>query len=415
MGSEVRCRKRPNGSRHRIRSTLESMERTTDGQTQTGPPGGRAQRLMARRAPRVAAGSMMLAGVAVAGVLLGLRLGGSSNREDTPFAPFWLEAEITVESWSRTIGTPLPEVPYVTTSALTWLYRSNERYRYRVESQSDAEGDRETEVVADGSNLWIYDGISNVYQRESLIPGPAEYVPYPAMSVFLGPAPARSRDELLTTLNPGKQPESRIAVIGEETMLGRKVTVIEFSPASASSDGSGGERHEGTGRIWLDEDAMVILRYEIDSEVQGVSAVVTRFDSGVKHGKDAFRFKPPAGATERSDPDPGGGGRVTNNSGSGAAIAPGSASGSVDVPVAEGFLSAGGEPAGLRATAYEQNKQDGAITSRMITYATGAAGSSIQLFEQVRPGAYPGRRRRASRPLSAGGRHSSRPGVTMRP
>jgi outer membrane lipoprotein-sorting protein len=351
------------------------------------------------------AASTVLAAVAVGGVVLGLWLGDSSTPQSRPSEPFWLEATVTVEDWARTIGTPLPEDAHRTASRLTWLYQSNERYRYRVESASDAEGDRLSEVVADGSSLWVYDGASNAYHRGPLTPGPSEAVPYPAVSVLLGPAPAGGREALLAALNGRNQPEFYAAVKGEETMLGRRVSVIEFSPVSTSSGADGAERHEGTGRIWLDEDRMVILRYDIDSEAQMVSAVVTRFEQPFDHPGNAFRFVPPAGAAERVTSDAAGTGRVTTSGGSGAATAGGDGSGSIGVPAAPGFLSPSDLPDGFRGVAYEQNTEGDTLTSRTITYAAGAPGTnapSIRLLEQIRAGGLPSSARAGERTIARG-------------
>ncbi len=341
------------------------------------------------------AGGVAAAGVVAGGALLILSLTGSSRQVTRPSEPFRLEATVKVEDRSRTVGTALAPDAFTTNSTISWLYQSNERYRYRIASVSDAEGDRVTEVVSDGTELWTFGDALNSYQRGPLLTWPKERLPNPGLSALVGPAPAKTASEFIAMLIlNNSEPNAFGSVTGRDVLLGRPVTVIEFGPTSTGSSSDGVETSSGRGRIWLDEAEMVVLRYDIiESDAASLSMVVTRFDRPLKHGPDTFRFIPPPGAVERSATSITSPGRLVASSGSSSIIGGDGSGGTLAIPDVPGFLKPGHLPPGFRAVGEESSEEDSQMLSRALTFASGApddsAGPRITLRERIRSGGVP--------------------------
>lgn len=224
--------------------------------------------------------------------------GGASGLE-----PFYLEAEITVVDRSGTAGTNLPssDEGAVRTSYLRWWYRDATHARWELPGFVG---------VLDGDDMWFYDEERNTYTKHALpdVPAGTVTVSIPGASIVLGPVNAAGRDDFIQQLKVRGAEE--VAEAGEETVLGRRVTIIEMSPASRSesqsSSGGGGssptatpvvEAH-GTVRYWLDEERMFVLRYEVRDPVMDVTAAVTRLDYPADIPDDVVTFEPPPGAEE---------------------------------------------------------------------------------------------------------------------
>ncbi len=216
---------------------------------------------------------------------------------------FYLEAEVTVVDRSTTVGTNLAPEEQERISHLRWWQRDATHARWELPGFVG---------VLDGRDLWFYNEEENTYGKQPLpdLPPGATTAGVP-VSVTLGPANAASRDEFLQQLKD--RGADTVSVVGHETVLGRRVTIIEMSPASRSesrsSDSGGGssptatpeiEAH-GTVRYWLDEERMLVLRYEVRDDVADITAAVTRLDYPADIPDDIVRFEPPAGAREGTE------------------------------------------------------------------------------------------------------------------
>ncbi len=336
----------------------------------------------------VGGASTMAVAVAVA---IGVIMARSEPDPDlnSPARPFVLEATITVSSHAGSIGAaPAGTVPgsfgqpEITVSTLEWSYLSNERYRYRIINT-----DRDIEVVSDGAGLWTYDGQLHTYQHGPILADyPKEMVVYPSLSLFLGPVPGGSIDQMMLMFSMGNADFS-YGRVASETMLGRDVTVFEYRPASRSSDSSGQETGEGAARLWIDEDAMVILRFDSESPGQSFTAVVTAFDDAPKFHPRRFFFDPPAGALETT-PDTTGVGRLLPESSNSASLGHGSdGSGTLGFDVPPGFLHITYLPEGFRSVSAEEELSGSEVVGLKVIFKPGevaAPSPAITVTESVR-------------------------------
>ncbi len=321
---------------------------------------------------------------AAGGVVLGLALaGGGDASVAAPSPPFVLEATYTVIDRSGTVGTGLTEPGETKVSTLRWWYQSNERYRWEIENEGLS-----FLILADGKELWGSDDGLQTYQRSPLPgDGPDDVVPYPPMSAFIGPAPAHSVEELMESLRDG-EPDFSFERIATEQMLGRTVTVVQFRPMSLSSESDGVATSDGFGQLWIDESDMTILRFDAESEGQSFSAVVTRFDAGVRHKASTFRFDPPAGAREMPAEAAGAGSAGSSSAALGDGM---NADGTFSMPVPAGFLRPGYLPSGFRVAGVEaeRSESNSEVTGFVITFKPGDGEANSPIFaiaELVRPG-----------------------------
>ncbi len=355
-------------------------------------PGRRLARwsrgLLALPAAKWVAGSA-IAAAAAGGVALGLFLsgGGDDSSVAAPVPPFVLEATYTVIDRSSTTGTSPTEPGETKISTLRWWYQSNEQYRWEIENAAAS-----FVIVADGTELWGSDDLLKTYQRSPLpTDSPNDLVLYPPVSLFLGPAPADSVEELMETIR-GSETDFSYERIGTERVLGRTVTVVRYRPMSRSSGSDGVATSDGFGQLWIDESDMTILRFDGESEGQTFSSVVTRYDTGVRHKAETFRFEPPPGARDTSAEGSGVGpsaGGTTSSSGSIGGGADGGGALSMTVPA--GFLRPTYLPAGYHTAATEAESRDSGaeVASFAITFGPGEDEANFPAFtitEAVRPG-----------------------------
>lgn len=205
--------------------------------------------------------------------------------------PFYLEAEVVVVSRAETTGTNLPPANETTTSEIRWWNRDLRHARWELGGIAG---------VLNGERISIYDEDANTYTTGPIPPLPKEFVAWSLpISVLIGPANSADLDAFVVDLRT-RFSES-VTVAGSDELLGRRVTVIEGRPASRSSSEGAGQRlveaSQGVVRIWLDEERMMILRYQVEDEVLDVDAVVTLLDYPAEIPDDIVRFEPPPGAT----------------------------------------------------------------------------------------------------------------------
>ncbi len=226
----------------------------------------------AKRAALLLASAALLATMALA-------CGGGS---DPVYRSFRLEAT------SEVLHRGHDEV-FVT--VISWWYEPPGRWRWELAS------DRGTFFigVSDGERWWFYDAEERTYTVEPVPPDVDQ--PFLPVSLQIGPALEGDVDAFIDALTARVDGWARRA--GEEQLLGRDVTIIEYGPIERSSDSDGRERAWGEGRIAIDPETLFILRHEISGE-PGTNAVVTvtRLEIGVDLPDERFEFEPPDGARQ---------------------------------------------------------------------------------------------------------------------
>ena len=285
------------------------------------------------------AGAAVIAGVAV---LAALTRNDTSNSGELP--PFYLEARIEVTDRSGSVGASLPGyagMEVFRTSDLKWWQEDIKRGRWEV-SNSDEFNSTGTLVVADGKDEWIFSGESETYTRQPLQDLPSDFRTRPlGLSMLIGPGFYGDATQFLDSLKGWGGPDATLKRIGSETVLGRKTTIYEFSPAVKSSSGRPGptgeivetETGDGFVRIWLDEERVVVMRYASESSSADVFAEVTMLDWDADNPDTAYRFDIPPGATEEQN---------GSDSGSTGTSSSGQRGHLVAYTVPEGFLEVGG-------------------------------------------------------------------------
>jgi hypothetical protein len=171
-------------------------------------------------------------------------------------------------------------------------------------------------ILGDGEKQWVFNELGNTYHESDLYTLPPEYKVRPTtMSVLLGPLPlpddADTIDEVVALLGDWPSEDGWAEVVGEDSILGRRVVVIAWGPAVCS--GSGGTRADGSkweaescdGRseLWLDPERMMVMRHRLQSDVQSFDGVLTRLDYDTDFEPSRFIFEPPPGSLH-SDDDP---------------------------------------------------------------------------------------------------------------
>ncbi|MCH8850824.1 MAG: outer membrane lipoprotein carrier protein LolA, partial [Chloroflexi bacterium] len=200
------------------------------------------------------------------------------------------------------LGEPVPVTPVgaVETvrefSRAELAFKAPGSYLIRVEGIEPAIEAGERLFVTDGDTLWSYDSISNTYSRE-----PVEALVM--MQWYFQPAAFAGGGDIASLLQGlGYGPERTATLVGEETLLGRPVHVIEIRPGYSgtisSTDGTSEEYSGGVARMWLDKEFLFTLRMELPQD-QGASTWTLRVTEIEFNGEvpdDLFQFEPPAGA-----------------------------------------------------------------------------------------------------------------------
>ena len=328
------------------------------------------------------------AAVAVVGLTL---LGLLSTNDDTKpgeLPPFYLEASIQITDRSRSIGTNIAgsgDLGFAEerSSMLKWWNKDPERMRWEIENTQDFDVER-TVIVADGKQQWQYRESTNTYASEDITPAPDGFRVSPiGLSVFIGPAYTGDAQQYLDGLKDWGGDGAELKRVGTEILLGRPTVIYEFSPASKSStsgrDSAGNLLEEttdsGSGRIWLDEERVVVMRYVSTTPASDVRAEVTRFDYDTKLDASKLRFDRPAGSVE---------GDFSGDSGdssSGSTIGLGE---SLEVP--EGFLAVDPQPAGLEPVSWEREQDgDGQLVAFSVILSTSAGAKDVSVEQRLAP------------------------------
>ena len=339
-------------------------------------------------------------GVATAtAVAVGVGLLGAGD--DRPAAPgeFYLEARIDVadrsggDSATVSGATPAAGEAETTVSTLRWWSKDRDHVRWEIESQKDGGSTGPTAVVVDGTWQWVYSGATHTYSKSAIpeLPAGMEIRPL-ALSAFVGPAGLPSKQALIEAFGEtGDFDFMREA--GRATILGRKTTIIEFGPVSRGStsqwvtptggDGtptvpqSATETSSGIGRIWLDEERMVVMRYEIDDTSVRARAEVVRLDWNTPVPGSRLVFEPPPGASLVEGET----GVAPSGHSEGGSITEG---GTIWYTTPPGFFRVGYTPPEMKAREYQTDFDANNQPTRVFVTFDHADGPADVAVEQVR-------------------------------
>lgn len=234
-----------------------------------------------------AAAGAAAAAVAVAGVAGAALLAGTddSKAEDGPGQPFYLEARtFETEPGGGTIHVLFEH---------RWWYR-DPTHSY-AETGSPGAPQPFARSVADGSSFW------SQMRGEQYGHGdqPPVWASEHATSAFggnvLGPIPFATMDELLTRMRPGAQGR----VVGQATVEGRKVILIEWPTDVGITTGSATTWSTGTYRIEVDVARWFVMAAEGSSPIaNGSRTEVTLLRYGQDSPDSRFVFVPEPGTVE---------------------------------------------------------------------------------------------------------------------
>lgn len=224
-----------------------------------------------------------------------------------PLPPFYLEATMEMDDTSASIGTqiagsPAPLEAVRRKTQIRWLQYSRDEARVELETVEPA-GEAGTDIIVyDGNEQWYYRHETNTYNRGPLQPAPDGITlrvrPW-SFGALIGPwyGAATNIEEFMAELREMSNKSTDVRVAGTGMVLGRTVRIVEQSPVSTSSSGSG-ETRQGVARYWVDEDRMVVLRQEVDDGLaQRFTIEVTTFEWNPK-GRGPVEFNPPPGAKQ---------------------------------------------------------------------------------------------------------------------
>ena len=322
------------------------------------------------------------AAVVAVGAVAALSSEDESPVVNEPGRPFYLEAEIVVRDNARTVGSNIAgeadsaEDLDETRSTIRWWWRDADHSRFELEASGSAIGKTVFVSIADGDTQWYYNETDNIYYELNLEPLPAGYSSrgIPA-SLFIGLLPVSDDvdtiDEVAAWFGSWRDEASPGEVVREERVLGRRVSVIAWSPASCSqtgqwnADGTSGSEEEcsGTSELWIDHETMFVMKWVSDTDgdfQQQVEAVVTRLEYDTHIDDERFMFEPPPDAT-RQDDDP------TRLS-----------SGTPDSDPPAGFLRLGPQPRGYELAAESHGLEPG--SEGPVSYEAEYHGPSDTMF-----------------------------------
>lgn len=321
----------------------------------------------------------------VASMLLTL---ACTDDEDGDAGNFYAEIRVEVE--------PQPDDPLahigsaaVSTSIRWWHSDEPQRWRWEFEATGPSLDAGTRVTVFDGASSWGYDDRSLTYSEEQDFGLPAGVVLSPTFSAPVGPANAPDIDTFIEEWR-GRGGDADIRRVGEDTVLGRRVEIVEIRPAwrsssdsaTAPSDGtatstpapSSADESGGVVRVAIDPERMFVMRWEVDGEGDGQSyrAEVVSLDYGASIDASRFAFDPPTDATEAPEDD---GGACSGSSGM---------LGGATVSVPPGFLTPALIPAGFQSVGSGSESGRGCATAAAWTLLERDGGGYLVLRQRMR-------------------------------
>ncbi|MPZ49706.1 MAG: DUF2092 domain-containing protein [Dehalococcoidia bacterium] len=242
-------------------------------------------------------------------------------------------------------------------------YKADDRSRWEFSDTDPRLRDQGTIIISDGGSRWTYDGRTNTYSRTPLSADPQRNAAsLPTISIILGPLPAT---DLASFFDQWQN--ASWEVIGEESLLGQDVQVIEVT----SSEG-------GRSTFWVDPEFAFVLRHVSEAEMYSLRAEVTELEYNNEPSDDLFRFEPPPGSQETdstSGPSAGSLGPI----------------GGPEVRPPPGFLAPSYLPdAFLNSGEVSTHAADGRVTAHEVRLSRTRGGSpELVIEQQFRAGGLP--------------------------
>lgn len=355
----------------------------------------------ARRIPRMVRALVAVPAFKVAGGLVGIVViaaagfgvwsafngsGGDSGGSGM-YAPFVLQAEITVDSTADTTGTSLNAPPDHTESRLTLWHESTNTWKWELTTDIGKLDQQTMVITSNDGHGTAYNSLTNSYSKADLQRLPDGTVVPPVMSSFLGPVGsyAKTPDAFVAMLrqSSGGDPPRQAEIVGSDTVLGRHTVIIE-TPASYSSGSDGAEASHGTMRMWLDPERMMVLKTASTGTDQSYAASVTSLDWDARLTQADLSFQPPAGATQTAGP--------VNDASVGQSGGSSSSSGGLSVHPPAGFVLPSYVPDGFGTTESGQRTTVGSDRPVTFTvrYTNDIAADYFSIQETIRMDGLPG-------------------------
>jgi hypothetical protein len=311
--------------------------------------------------------------------------------------PFHLEATIAVDEQSGGYDLPASSLWVEHSSGvLRWWYIDADHWRWEYEQRQPAIDAGVTVVWVNGAVTRTYDSRTNTYQDAPTFRPPDGQVFAPSAIRWVGPVPYPDQAAFVQAFTADGRVDVQLA--GNESLLGRRVAVIDSAPAvitsAASSSGTSGTQGIGTARTWLDADRMFVLKTVVDlGNGLGHTFVVTKLDYDAAIARDATRYPMPADA-QASDSDGG-----SDNAFAGG-ISRGTGGSGKMTPV-PGFLVADVLPKGFSERGTQSGGND---SSASLFDGMDGSGSSLRIDQRRRAGGLPPAAVSGD-PVDIGGRH----------
>ena len=206
--------------------------------------------------------------------------GGALGTPREPLIGFYMES--TTES-SALSDQPNPITERASAGTVRRWYVDQQHWRAEVVGHDfGVVAASSTIAVARPDHMLVYDRLRQTYTRLPLIDGTGD----PNRSL-LGPAPGDDLDDVVASIEG--EFATKVERIGAAEHLGRPVEVLEY------------ELDNGTHRLSIDPDLMVVLVHEVDGGELGRSRryVATRYEPRITIERELLDFTPPPDAEER--------------------------------------------------------------------------------------------------------------------
>lgn len=346
-------------------------------------------------------GALKWAGGIAAVAVIGIALAGLFTRDDdsrgAQLPPFYIEATMDSLDASRSIGTNPAGSPITERNHrlmhIRWWQRDIDHMRVEIETIEPAD-EAGTDIILIGGDRQVYYRFeTNTYTETPLpdFPDEAKLRRRPwSFGTFLGPwmTEVGSLDDIISELHrfgSENHPPATIEVVGRERFLGVDADIVEYSPASTSTNQDGTTTGKGTIRYWIDSERLIVLKQVLegdDGAVQTFSIEATKLDWDTKISGERFKFDPPKGA-ERVDDNSA---APLADSGGGSSSHSGESAGGITFDTPPGLLRAISLPDGFRAVSVEDNHDSaGNPTTHQVEYAH-EDGRRFVVAQRIRKG-----------------------------
>lgn len=274
---------------------------------------------------------------------------------------YYMEVELTIEP-----SGPDDDLDGPAPGRLRASYAAPASFKYEYTHDDPAFEYLSTVQMSDGETLWYYDGLTNSYSYTDVTEDAEQYADPIVGGFFIGRVYGESIDAFLDEFT--QTPGSSYTVRGKDTVLGRKVDVIELASGGLVAS-----------TIWVDREYDFVLRYE-RLGAQSVRAQVVQLEYNPSLPDDTFAFDPPPGA--RGFP----GNELSTSSGGSLGSGPG-----IEVLTPPGFRAPSFLPAGYEARRTRSSTGPGdTVTQFGVNYERrDGSNAYVHLRQVLRSGALP--------------------------